>query len=85
MRLISTPCKNVKAVKASDKEKEVGKKRTSIFVSNEVCPFDNMYGLADFVDRILSIQYDFVPLGIILLGFNQQIVIGQKSSCNLLY
>ena len=76
---------NVKAVKASDKEKEVGKKRTSVFISNEVCPFNHMYGLGDLVDRILSIQYDFMPLGIILLGFNQQIVIGQKSSCDLLY
>ena len=76
---------NVKAVKASDKEEEVGKKWTSIFISNEVGSFDNMYCLADFIDRTLSIQYDFMPLGIILLGFNEQIVIGQKSSCDLLY
>ena len=47
-------CKNVKSVKASNKEEEVGKKRTPIFISDQVGSFNNMYDLRDFVNGTLN-------------------------------
>jgi hypothetical protein len=47
--------KNVKAVKAGNKEEKVGEKRTSILIPNEVGAFNNMYGLRNFIYRVLSV------------------------------
>ena len=58
----------MKPVKSSHEEKEVPKKWTSVFIANEIGSFNYIYGLWDFVDRILSIEHNFMPIS----GFSRK-------------
>ena len=66
----------MKPVKSSDEEKADPKKRPSLFIANEIGPINHIHSLWYFVDRILSIEHNFMPMLIVLLGFDQQLIVG---------
>lgn len=52
--------KNVESVKTSYKEEEIGKQSVSIFIVDQVGPFDYLNSILNFVQGILAREDNFV-------------------------